>query len=249
MLQTTKFNSVKFPFSGGMTCQQNHLTFGLIADVQYADTPDGTNFAQTRKRYYRGALESLNLSLSRWKNLSHELSFVLQLGDLIDGVNYNVSGKVGSAAALKTALAPFKELPCPTYHMLGNHDLYNMTRSEYCSTELNSCLLPSAVGGEEGGFYYSVEVHPKLKLVVLDTYDISVMGYEDCPQHPHYLQAVGLLVQNNPNLRKNSAAGLKGTMRRFVAYNGGIGKQQLAWLESELTSADSKQQNVLVCGK
>ena len=239
---------MEYYFSGNMASGKVYLSFGLIADVQYADVENGTNFAKTRRRYYRPALGSLQRAISTWKHLHNDLAFVLQLGDLIDGVNIRKNGKDASAAALKTALAPFKQLACPVYHMIGNHDLYNLTRTECLSSELHFSNLPTAEGVERA-LYFSVEVHPRLRLVVLDSYDIGVLGFKDCPDHPHYLEAEDILEQNNPNTEKNSAVGLKGVNKRFVAYNGGIGKQQLRWLDAQLTEADSKRQNVLICGE
>lgn len=227
---------------------QHHLAFGLIADVQYADVDDGTNYNQTRRRYYRAALQSLKKTISKWKNLPYSLAFVLQLGDLIDGMNRRKNGEKAVAVALETALAPFRELPCSTHHMIGNHDLYNMTRKECYLSELNTSRLRGAQS-VEGAFYYSAVVHPRLKLVVLDTYDVGVLGFGDSPKHPHYLEAVEILHQNNPNEEKNSSVGVQGDARRFAAYNGGLGKEQLGWLNAQLTDADSKRQNVLLCGE
>ncbi|XP_076458843.1 uncharacterized protein LOC143292447 isoform X2 [Babylonia areolata] len=223
------------------------LVFGIIADVQYADADDGSNFAQTRRRYYRTALESLKKAVTTWNTSYSNLAFVLQLGDLIDGVNKRKYGKQVAENALKAALVPFREMACPTYHMVGNHDLYNLTRTECLESELNCSRLPT-VEGVEGALYYSVLVHPQLKIIVLDSYDVGVLGYSDCPDHPHFLEAQRILEEENPNDEKNSAVGLKGVSRRFVAYNGGIGKQQLAWLDEQLTKADSQEQNVLICG-
>ena len=228
--------------------QQHHLTFGIIADVQYADMDDGSNFAQTRRRYYRAALQSLDRTVSTWKERHNNLAFVLQLGDLIDGVNIRKCGKEASETALQRALGAFKTLDCPTYHMIGNHDLYNLTRSQCLMSELNSSMLPT-VERVPDALYYSVLVHPQLKIVVLDSYDVGVLGFMDCPDHPHFLEGKDILQQNNHNSEKNSAVGLDGVSKRFVAYNGGIGKQQLAWLDAQLREADSKQQNVLICGK
>jgi manganese-dependent ADP-ribose/CDP-alcohol diphosphatase len=92
-------------------------------------------------------------------------------------------------------------------------------------------------------------MHPRLRLVVLDTYDVGVLGYSDDPNSPHFLQAQHILEKNNPNPEKNSAIGLVGNERRFVAYNGGVGKEQLAWLDTQLTEADAQRQNVLIAGQ
>lgn len=219
-----------------------HLSFGLIADVQYADMDDGTNFNKARKRYYRASLDALKRAVAAWKT-NTELAFVVQLGDLLDGLNKRING--ATAAALEAVLAPFRELSCPTYHLVGNHDLYNLSRSEILTSELNSGRLLGS-NGVKGELYYSVVVHPRLRLIVLDTYDIGVLGYCDRPHHPHYLEAQRVLEENNPNPEKNSAVGLTDVAQRYVAYNGGVSKLQLSWLEAQLSEADAHRQNVII---
>ncbi len=45
--------------------------------------------------------------------------------------------------------------------------------------------------------YYSLQPAPGWRVIVLDSYDVSVLGW---PQgHPLHEQAVSLLAQNNPN--------------------------------------------------
>ena len=170
---------------------------------------------------------------------------MVSLGDLIDGKNGRDGGSEATVEALKTVLAPFKELSCPTYHMIGNHDLYNLTRRQILASELNSGKLPQS-DGVKGELYYSEIVHPQLRLIILDTYEISVLGYKDTPNHPHFLEAKKILAEKNPNEEKNSAVGLKGDMRRFVAYNGGLSQDQLTWLDKQLTEGDNLQQNVIL---
>jgi len=55
------------------------------------------------------------------------------------------------------------------------------------------------------------------------------------PPHTHTLQ---------DNL--NSPEGLEGVERRFVAFNGGVSKQQLGWLDQQLLAARQAGQLVLV---
>ncbi|KAK7490862.1 hypothetical protein BaRGS_00017918 [Batillaria attramentaria] len=224
-----------------------HLTFGLIADVQYADIEDGMNYAQTRKRYYRASLDLLQRAVTDWKTSHPNIAFVLQLGDLIDGWNRRGGGGQAARSALEAALSPFRDLPCSTFHMFGNHDLYNFTKKQCLATDLNSGALAEAEG-VEGCLYYSVVVHPRLRVVVLDTYDVSVLGYSDATDHPNYKAAVSILDKQNPNEEKNSVRGLKGGSKHFVAYNGGLSTQQLSWLDSQLKDAEQKSQNVVICG-
>ena len=79
------------------------LRFGVIADVQYADCDNSTNFSKTVKRYFRNALTVLEKACDEWSLPSPDgvvaPSFVAQLGDLIDGRNRSAGE---SAAALAT---------------------------------------------------------------------------------------------------------------------------------------------------
>jgi manganese-dependent ADP-ribose/CDP-alcohol diphosphatase len=77
-----------------------------------------------------------------------------------------------------------------TYHMIGNHCLYNLPR-----TKLNEMLhIPPAA---DGASYYSFSPHPAWRFVVIDSYDISLLGWPDT--HPRHLQAEAILAKENPN--------------------------------------------------
>ncbi|MEW5311187.1 MAG: hypothetical protein WDW38_002922 [Sanguina aurantia] len=84
------------------------------------------------------------------------------------------------------------------------------------------------------------------RVIMLDGYDVSMLGWP--AEHPHTRAAAALLQLRNPhNPNKNSAEGLTGLDRRFVAFTGGIGNRQLAWLEQELAAATACSQRVIVC--
>ena len=60
------------------------FSFGIIADVQYADIDDGHNYTRTKGRYYRNSVNLLTEAIKCWNNMSPKPSFIFQLGDLID---------------------------------------------------------------------------------------------------------------------------------------------------------------------
>ena len=66
---------------------------------------------------------------------------------------------------------------------------------------------------------------------MLDSYDISSLGWH--AGHPKSTAADDLLARLNPNQEKNSPEGLHGNDRRFVKFNGGVGPDQLAWMEGQ----------------
>jgi hypothetical protein len=230
-----------------MTEEACDLSLGLIADLQYADKDNAHNWNKMRTRYYRGSLDSVRAAVSVWGRCKG-LVGVLQLGDMLDGVNMREGGAGAVDRALHAALESFSALPCTTYHMVGNHDLYNLTHRQVMESPLHWARL-SGAQGVEGQLYYSVHVHPRLRLVVLDTYDVGVLGYSDDPNNPHFLQAQHILEESNPNEDKMNPSGLHGNDQRFTSYNGGVSREQLSWLDTQLTEADAHRQNVLIAGQ
>jgi len=81
------------------------LSFGVIADVQYADQDD------SGRRHYRAALDKLRACVADLNTRS--LDFTIQLGDIVDG----------GSANLDRLLPVFSGLSMPKRHVLGNHDL------------------------------------------------------------------------------------------------------------------------------
>jgi manganese-dependent ADP-ribose/CDP-alcohol diphosphatase len=104
------------------------FSFGVIADVQYCDCPLSTNYSGTEKRDYRGSLVQLATAVEHW-NVNAQVSFVLQLGDLIDGQNNGTYGhgldfsEPKSKEAFAAVITHIDRCNVPFYHTLGNHEL------------------------------------------------------------------------------------------------------------------------------
>ena len=89
-------------------------------------------------------------------------------------------------------LSAFEVAGCPTYHTLGNHCLTNLPRAE-----LNKALsIPPTPSGDGGSFYAFVPA-AGWRFVVLDSYDVSLLGWP--PGHPRHQAAEALLHARNPN--------------------------------------------------
>ncbi|GFO28649.1 manganese-dependent ADP-ribose/cdp-alcohol diphosphatase [Plakobranchus ocellatus] len=225
-----------------------HITFGIVADVQYADCEDGTDFSKARIRYYRNSLNLLKNAINDWKRPTDPVAFVLQLGDLIDGKN-NKGGEVTSHRALSTALHPFQSLkPTPTYHTIGNHDLYNLPRSFYMTSPVMNPSLSLSIETSPSSqhLYYTFLPHPKLRIVNLDTYEVSVLGYKDQPDDPNFHLAQSWIQEHNGKENVNDVDHLEGLDRRWAAYNGGVSQAQLAWLSQVLHKATAREENVII---
>ncbi|MCH94063.1 manganese-dependent ADP-ribose/CDP-alcohol diphosphatase-like, partial [Trifolium medium] len=214
----------------GVATAQPLFSFGLISDVQYADIPDGRSFLGV-PRYYRHSFLVLQRAVKEW-NTHQKHKFVINLGDIVDGF----CPKDQSIHAVKKVVDEFGMFRGPVYHMIGNHCLYNLPRST---------LLPLLkIQTLDGCAYYDFSPVPEYRFVVLDSYDISAIGW---PQdHPRTLEAMKLLREKNPNEDKNSPTNMVGLERRFLMFNGGVGKEQMKWLDGVLQDATNLKQKVVV---
>ncbi|KAL0040214.1 hypothetical protein WJX77_000504 [Trebouxia sp. C0004] len=203
--------------------------FGIVSDVQYADIKDGHSFLGT-PRYYRASLDGLRRAVLGWKN--QQVEFGIQFGDLIDGFN----PKDKSETALQSVLDEFALLYKPVYHMIGNHCLYNLPRNR----------LNEALGIHGTSSYYSFSPHRGWRFVVIDAYDVSMLGWPE--SHPLHQQAKAILDEKNINENKNNPEGHEGPARRFVQFGGGISAEQLDWFVQQLADATAAHQRVIVCG-
>ncbi|XP_042043988.1 manganese-dependent ADP-ribose/CDP-alcohol diphosphatase-like isoform X1 [Salvia splendens] len=218
--------------NGIVTAQEKKplVSFGVIADVQYADIPDGRSFLGV-PRYYRHSLLVLQRAVQSWNEKM--VNFAINFGDTIDGF----CPKEHSLAAIQRVIDEFGAFDGPVHHMIGNHCLYNLPREK---------LLPLLnIASQNSRAYYDFSPIPEVRFVVLDGYDISAIGW---PQdHPNTIKAVNFLKKRNPNLDKNSPNGLVGLERRFLMFNGAVGEEQMEWLDNVLEDATKLNQNVVVC--
>jgi predicted MPP superfamily phosphohydrolase len=130
--------------------QKQIFTFGIIADVQYADQePSGT-------RYYRSSLTKLKESYNTFKNNSAE--FIINLGDIIDS----------DYASYKPVLDIIELSGIQTFHITGNHDYaVDSSRKKY---------LPVFDSSKSG--YYSA-VYNNYRFIFLNGNEISTYVSSD----------------------------------------------------------------------
>lgn len=230
--------------------QQTPLfTLGVIADIQYADRDDGYNYTRTRMRYYRSSLQLLRNAQESWSESAVKLEFILQLGDIIDGSNKRQDA---SERALDTVLSEFSSgsgsSPVEVVHVWGNHEFYNFSRSALLRSKLNSTLHTdrSPKGSQAAGdiYAYHFSPFPGFTFVVLDAYDVSLVGREESTEQ--YSDAMNLIKQHNNNEDLNCPPACGDLKQRFTMFNGGFSKDQLDWLDSVLSSADEKLERVTI---
>ncbi|XP_049492883.1 manganese-dependent ADP-ribose/CDP-alcohol diphosphatase isoform X1 [Panthera uncia] len=224
------------------------FSFGVIADIQYADLEDGYNFQGNRRRYYRHSLLHLQGAIEHWNTEGSPPRCVLQLGDIIDG--YNAQYKA-SEKSLELVMNTFQMLKVPVHHTWGNHEFYNFSRNYLTNSKLNTKFLedqivhhPETVPSENYYAYHFVPF-PQFRFILLDAYDLSVLGVDQ--SSAKYQQCLKILKGHNPNSELNSPQGL--SEPQFVQFNGGFSQEQLNWLNEVLTFSDTNQEKVVIVSK
>ncbi len=101
--------------------------------------------------------------------------------------------------------------------------------------------------GPDGSEFFAVAAHPRLRLLVLDAYQVSTFWPAD---HAHGREAREILQANNPNDTTREGVdwhvGLQGSQRRFVPYNGAFGAVQREWLHGQLQQARAGGERVVL---
>lgn len=124
------------------------LKFGVVTDLHYADIDTlGT-------RYYRDALAKLEACVAE---INHNCcDFMVELGDFKD-MGHTPEDSLKFLQDIEAVFAGFNG---PRFHVLGNHDLDNISKNQFMSLIENS-------GIEPGATYYSFDCRG-YHLVVLD---------------------------------------------------------------------------------
>lgn len=239
------------------------LRFGVVADVQYADNDDKQAwYNPTKTRFYRNSLKQVTKAFEYWESIGRSdgdcpIGFILQLGDIIDALSKSIC----SRSAIDRTLGCFlNNAKMPTFHTVGNHELYNFNRSELCHLfdeylfhhgvhESLNVSHPNVNGIDTKTLYYRFKPRPGIKFISLDTYDISVLGYDQ--NHPKYQLASNVLRSYHHCDDWNvwdSDKDLNDADKRFQSSNGALSPEQLQWLDAELTESDLMNEMVIVFG-
>jgi predicted phosphodiesterase len=127
------------------------LRFGIIADLHYADIdPSGA-------RSYRESLAKLEECIRVMND--QKADFLVELGDFKDQDKVNpAEGK--TLAYLMRIEAVFAKFDGPRYHVLGNHDVDSISKSQFSKVAQNSGVPPDRS-------YYSFSVRG-VRFIVLD---------------------------------------------------------------------------------
>jgi len=106
-------------------------------------------------------------------------------------------------------------------------------------------MLRTRLGPTFGG-WHSYSPHPRYRFLILDAYEIAIIGISE--GDANYAKAHAVLQANNPQVFTSNdwLSGIDGIQRRFVPYNGGMSPMQLEWLERELCTAVQERGELVV---
>lgn len=160
-----------------------YFSFGVIGDVQYSTKRNGLSSWKVM-RYFQQSLLHLQQAIEEWSREDPSPKLVLQLGDVIDSSNRKLGR---SKEALETVLKDIELTSIPFHHIWGNHELYNFNRDFLKQSKLNTSGMqdkqPNGHGEEldetsnpPDYYAYHFSPHPKFRIILLDTYDLSVFG-------------------------------------------------------------------------
>ena len=136
-----------------VSMRRRTFTFGLLADVQAANRPDGHR--DGRIQYFRQATNHLKEAVDFFLARSC-LSCILSLGDIVDGRDNEVT----TDTDLQPVLGQFARMSVPVLHCIGNHCVKYTPRAKLLS--LLGLHAP----------YYATDIAPGWRLLVLDTTDV-----------------------------------------------------------------------------
>ncbi|MFA5791637.1 MAG: metallophosphoesterase [Candidatus Paceibacterota bacterium] len=89
------------------------MKFAIISDIHIGEEKEHKGIIRKMSRY---SLEFISAFINKM-NSEIKPFFVINLGDTINDINYNVDVK-----NLKIVISNFKQLNCPMYHLVGNHE-------------------------------------------------------------------------------------------------------------------------------
>lgn len=144
--------------------------------------------------------------------------------------------------------------------------MYNFKRCELAQLFQESLLKRMKINAESVGFkplnlkperpnpddmtlYYKFKPNPRVKMIALDCFEISVIGYD--PNHCNYQRAAEILYHHHGHDDYDGWDTdhlLSDSYKRFQSSNGAVSESQLNWLDNELSESDENNEKVVVFG-
>ena len=180
-LGLSKFNSLSIN-------QKPKLKFGVVTDMHFADIDSKGN------RYYRESLNKLKECMQIMKE--QEIQFLIELGDFKD--EDNPPDENSTLHFLRSIEEEFQKGVKKTFHVLGNHDVDSISKSQFQAEITNTGISP------ESTFYSFIE--EDIQFIVLDanyrsdgkSYDRGNFDWTDCNIPPNQLEWLSNELDKNP---------------------------------------------------
>jgi len=132
----------------------NTARFGIVTDSHYANRNYSNRFCVESLDKMAECVELMN---------KQEVDFLIELGDLKDQDDPPVEGN--TVSYLRAIEAIFRQFKGPIYHVLGNHDMDSISKSQFLSGVENTGIASDLS-------YYSFDLNG-LHFVVLDANYLS----------------------------------------------------------------------------
>ena len=116
------------------------IRFGLVTDSHYADIDTSGS------RYYRDSIAKLTEAVNLFNG--QELDFIVETGDFKD----QGSDEAQTILFLQTIEAIYQQFNGPTYHVLGNHDMDALSKTQFLTNVTNTGIASDRS-------YYSVDMN------------------------------------------------------------------------------------------
>ncbi len=117
-------------FGLGCTAMASPLRLGVVTDIHVHDTDSPNQHAVMTN--YAERLDAFVAAMIAWP-----ADAVFELGDLVNGA-FVLGAPLGDpariAGLLDTAVGSLERFPGPLYYVLGNHDVYNLSKTEFLET-------------------------------------------------------------------------------------------------------------------
>lgn len=247
-----RINSVSDTINSNNNKEKCLFSFGVIADIQYADSDDALNFQQTKIRRYRQSLKIFEDAVDHWNQMKEEnnILFSIILGDILDGKCRSLNNRDKCYNDFLQVQAK-KEID---YHYcFGNHCHYSFSRKELhnnflCENnygeKMNAVGIPKYTTPNK--LYYDFSPMKGWRFISLDSYDVSCIGASSAENK---IKAHSLLSENNPNDLEISGSwfdNLPIDKYRYVPYNGGCSTRQLHWLEDVIQKSKKNEERLII---
>jgi manganese-dependent ADP-ribose/CDP-alcohol diphosphatase len=223
-------------------------SFALVADTQYVDLPDGSNFDGTRIRRFRQSLDILGKACEQFRQ-SHRFGVIL--GDIIDMkcAPANITERCFADINDKTG-----KCGMPWHFLVGNHDLACFSRATILDAYIPN--IPQKIDCSPSRLYYDFvdDGIPNMRFIVLDAFEVSWIGAAT----EAFRQEAINSIKRNPNMVYNDQEnswpasdwllGLDDDeyMRRFVPCGGGVSNEQLSWLRNTLSMCKREGERCII---